>query len=210
MTFFRISLTALALVLNGPFAHAASSVDLRVNGKITPSACEPSLSNGGVYELGKIPAKDLNVDQPTALPAKTLQLGITCAASTLIALKPRDNRPGSHFDSDNSLKFGLGLINTDEKVGSMLLRLQSITADGRVLYAIGSVGTSAWSPTDILSPTFLTSFTPNRATPDIAPVPIQRLIADVLITPRIAPANTLTLTQEVPIDGSATLEINYL
>lgn len=210
MTFFRISLTALALVLSGPFAHAASSVDLRVTGKITPSACEPSLSNGGVYELGKISAKDLNIDQPTALPAKTLQLSITCAASTLVALKPRDNRSGSHFDSDNPLIFGLGLVNTGEKVGSMLLSLQSITADGRVLYAIGSVGTIAWSPTDILSPTFLTSFTPNRATPDIAPVPIQRLIADVLITPRVAPANTLTLTQEVPIDGSVTLEINYL
>lgn len=205
-----IPLAAVSLLAGGPYAHAASTVDLNVSGKITPSACEPNLSEGGVYDLGKIAAKDLYVDQPTPLPAQNLQLKLTCQALTLVALKPRDNRPGSHFDSDNSLKFGLGLVNGNEKVGSLFLNLTSIEADGAQLYGIGSVGTSGWGPTNILSPTFLTSFTHNRSTPDIAPAPIQRLTANVLITPRIAPANTLTLTREVPIDGSVTLDINYL
>lgn len=210
MNYFLMSLSAMSLLVGGSFAHAASSVNLSATGKITPSACEPSLSNGGVYELGKIPARDLNPDQPTPLPAKNLQLKLSCEALTLVALKPRDNRPGTSFDSDNTLKFGLGLVNGSEKVGSMLLRLQSIMADGTQMYGIGSVGETSWSPTDILSSTFLTSFTPNRGTPSLAPAPVQRLTADVLITPRIAPANTLTLTEEVPIDGSATLEVNYL
>jgi hypothetical protein len=210
MKYFLIALTAVSLLVDGAYARADSSVNLSASGKITPSACEPSLSNGGVYELGKIPAKDLNLDQPTALPAKTLQLGLTCTALTLVALKPRDNRPSTSFDSGNTLKFGLGLVNGREKVGSMLLDLQSIMADSTPMYAIGSVGPTSWSPTDILSPTFLTSFTPDRGTPNLAPVPIQRLTADMRISPRIAPANTLTLTSEVPIDGSVTLEINYL
>lgn len=204
------SLTTLSLLTAIPFAHAASSVDLHVTGKITPSACEPSLSNGGVHDLGKIAAKDLNVDQPTPLPVQNLQLTITCEGSTLVALKPSDNRSGSHFDSESPLKFGLGLVNGNEKVGSMILNLLSITADGVEMYPIGSAPGASWSPTSILSPTFLTSFTVTRGTPDLAPDPIQRLSANIQITPRIAPANTLTLTEEVPIDGSATLEINYL
>lgn len=207
---FLIPLTAFSLLAMGFYAHAASTVDLTVNGKITPSACTPGLSNGGVYELGKIPAKDLNVDEYTQLTAHNLQLTLTCQALTLVAIKPRDNRQGSHFDSDNPLKFGLGLVNGTEKVGSMLLGLKSIVADGAPMYGISSVARNAWAPSDLLSPTFLTSFTRDRSVPELAPSPVQRLTADVLIEPRIAPANTLTLTSEVPIDGSATLEITYL
>jgi len=204
-------LSAVWLTAGAISAQAASNVDLSVNGTITPNACEPSLSNGGVYDLGKIPAKDLNVDQPTPLATHTLQLGLTCEALTLVALKPSDNRSGTPFESDRSLKFGLGLVNGNEKLGSMALNIQAIVADGTEMRPIGSVGSSAeWSPTPILSTTFLTSFTSNWGTPYLAPTSIQHLIAQVLITPRIAPANTLTLTREVPIDGSATLELNYL
>lgn len=205
-----IPLAAFSLLAGGLYAQAASTVDLNVNGKITPSACEPGLSNGGVYDLGKVAAKDLNVDQPTPLAAHNLQLTLTCQALTLVAIKPRDNRQGSHFDSGNPLKFGLGLVNGNEKVGSMTLGLKSIVADGAPMYGITSVGRNTWAPSDLLSPTFLTSFTHNRSIPDPAPSPVQRLTADVMIEPRIAPANTLTLTSEVPIDGAATLEITYL
>ena len=206
-----IPLAVYSLWAVGSPAQAASSVDLSVTGSITPSACEPSLSNGGVYDLGKIAAKDLNIDQPTQLSAHTLQLGITCEALTLVALKPSDNRLGSSFEN-NLLKFGLGLVNGDEKLGSMTLHLDSIVADGAVMYPIGSVGSGSteWSPTSIMSPTFLTSFSLIKNTPNQAPAPIQQLTAEVLIEPRIAPANTLTLTTEVPIDGAATLELNYL
>lgn len=204
-------LSAFWLATGCVSAQAASTIDLNVNGTITPSACEPSLSNGGVYELGKIAANDLNIDQPTPLANHTLQLGLTCEAPTLVALQPSDNRSGSHFDSASTHKFGLGLVNGNEKVGSMMLNMQAIVADGTEMYPIGSVGSTAeWSPTSILSTNFRTSFTNNRSTPFLAPTPIQRLVADVLIAPRIAPANTLTLTREVPIDGSVTLELNYL
>lgn len=207
-----IPLAVFSLWAGVSSSQAASTVDLTVTGLITPSACNPTLSNGGVYDLGKIAARDLNTEQPTPLPAHNLQLTLTCEASTLVALKPSDNRLGSSFESNNSLRFGLGLVNGNEKLGSMMLQLHSIVADGATMYPIGSVGSSSneWAPTPILSPTFLTSFTLNSNTPSPAPTPIQRLTADVLIEPRIAPANTLTLNTEVPIDGSATLEVNYL
>lgn len=204
-------LSAFWLAAGGVPAHAVSTVDLNVKGTITPSACEPSLSNGGAYDLGKIAAKDLNADQPTPLTSHALQLGLTCEAPTLVALQPSDNRSGSHFDSDTQHKFGLGMANSNEKLGSMTLTMQDIVADGAEMRALGSVGSTAeWSPTSVMSTTFRTSFTHNWSTPFLAPTPIQRLVANVLIAPRIAPANTLTLTREVPIDGSVTLELNYL
>ncbi|MGR2706359.1 DUF1120 domain-containing protein [Pseudomonas sp. ArH3a] len=203
-----ILLTAFSCLATGLAAQAASSVDLSVTGLITPSACEPSLSNGGVYDLGKIAASDLNLDQPTKLPPHSLQLSINCAASTLLALEPRDNRLGSSYAGDESFKFGLGLINGTQRLGSVILEVDSIMADGVQMYPIGSSGPSSWAPTTILSPHFLSAFTPNKTV--TAPAPIQRLTAVVSIEPSIAPANTLSLTQEVPIDGSMTLTVKYL
>lgn len=55
------ALSATALISVAPFAVAASSTDLTVTGVITPQACTPSLSNGGIIDNGKISAKDLNL-----------------------------------------------------------------------------------------------------------------------------------------------------
>ena len=77
------------------------------------------------------------------------------------------------------------------------------------MFPIGSTEASTWAPTSLLSYAFLTSFTATRALPTV-PTPIQQLSADVLITPTIAPSNTLPLTEEIPIDGAVTLTLKYL
>ncbi len=207
MSKFTNTLLAALILVGAGQAVAASSVDLSVTGLITPSACEPNLSNGGVYDLGKIAAKDLNIDQPTQLPTHRLQLTITCAAPTLLALAPRDNRAGSAYTT-GSTRFGLGLVNGDKKLGHMVLRLESILDNGTRVYPIGSDTSEIWGPTDLLSYMFLTSFA--AASTILTPTPIQQVIADLSIAPTIAPANTLPLTQEVPIDGSMTLTMRYL
>ena len=46
---------ALLLALSNAVC-AASSVDLTVKGLITPSACAPSLSSGGLVDHGKVAA----------------------------------------------------------------------------------------------------------------------------------------------------------
>jgi hypothetical protein len=198
----------LAPFLLSALAHAASTTELSVTGLITPSACEPGLSDGGRYDLGKIAARELNVDQPTPLPTYNLQLKITCEALTLLALEPRDNRPGSSSDDDQTAKFGLGLVNGTIKLGYMTLLLDSVVADGAQMHPIGSSGPSTWAPTRILSPHFLTAFTPDKTV--AVPAPIQLLNANLQINPTIAPANTLPLTEEIPIDGSMTLTVKYL
>lgn len=201
------ALFATLLLTGTGTAHAASSVDLTVRGLITPSACEPSLSGGGNVELGKISAKDLNADTHTRLPNQTLQLTITCDAATLMAIEPKDNRAGSAFNSSNT-NFGLGLVNGSEKLGAFQMYLQLPVGDGAALGPISSSdGGLTWTRYMYMTNDGITSV---ANTTTIAPVPVQSLVTDVVIIPFIASASSLTLTEEVPIDGSATLTVKYL
>lgn len=201
------SVTAALLVASSATAFAASSVDLTVKGLITPSACTPALSNGGTVDYGKISAKDLNIDQVTFLAQQSLQLTVTCDAATLMALDADDNRAGSNHGND-TMEFGLGLINDTEKLGAMTLRLMSPIADGVEVKAIGSEdGGVTWFSERYLMPENLISVANTSAD---APIPVQVLTSEIHVDPKIAPASGLTLTNEAAIDGSVTITVRYL
>lgn len=186
---------------------AASSVDLSVRGLITPSACEPALSSGGVYDLGKISSKDLNPDKVTYLGEHLLQMTVTCDAATLMAIEPQDNRPGSSYDA-MPFRFGLGSINAIEKLGYVEMWLTSMLADGVAGRPIGSTdGGLTWSGDAALKNDTLTSV---ADTATLVPLPVQVLTMDLNLAATIAPTNELTLTNEAPIDGSVTLTVKYL
>ncbi|MBP1127916.1 MULTISPECIES: DUF1120 domain-containing protein [Pseudomonas] len=201
------TLFAALLLTTAGSAVAASSVDLTVRGLITPSACEPSLPNGGNVDIGKISAKDLKADSYTALPFQSLQLTVRCDAATLMALEPKDNRAGSEYENDTGL-FGLGMTNDSEKLGGMELTLLNATADGvasRVITSFNN-GTS-WTPMHMFQKGALLSVTASDVN---TPTPVSQMTADMIIRPVIAPANGLTLNNEVAIDGSVTLTVKYL
>lgn len=201
------ALFATLLISGTGTAFAASSVDLTVRGLITPSACEPTLSGGGNVEIGKISAKDLKVDENTQLADQALQLTVTCDAATLMAIEPKDNRAGSASEVDDTA-FGLGLVNGNEKLGFFAMAVESAVADDADVGPIASRdGGLTWTRLMFLINNGITSVA-NSST--IAPVPVQVLVADLTITPFIAPASSLTLTEEVPIDGSTTLTVKYL
>jgi type 1 fimbria pilin len=201
------SLTAVLLFAGSTSAFAASSVDLTVKGLITPSACTPALSNSGSVDYGKISAKDLNIDQVTPLDEQTVQLTVTCDAATLMALDANDNRAGSNYGG-NTAEFGLGLINGTEKLGAMNLSLNAPVADGVAGRPIASAdGGVTWLSERNLTPANLVSVA--DATVD-APIPVQVLTSDLIISPKIAPSSQLTLTNEAAIDGSVTVTVRYL
>ncbi|MGY2374239.1 DUF1120 domain-containing protein [Pseudomonas sp. SDO524_S393] len=186
---------------------AASSVDLTVRGTITPSACSPSLGNSGSFDVGKVSAKDLKPDRPTNLGDFVTPFTLTCEAPTLIAIAAKDNRAGSHYSGEPSY-FGLGLINGNEKLGGMSLLLDKVIADGVPRRGTDSLdGGTSWTYHDALGPNRITSFSDNAT---FAPIPVQSVTAEMMVTVTIAPANSLTLTEEVPIDGSGTLTMFYL
>ena len=198
--------TTLLLTTAGN-ALAASSVDLTVKGLITPSACEPTLPIGGNIDIGKISARDLKADADTFLDDHILQLTVTCDAPTLVAIEPHDNRAGSS-SNDHPTSFGLGLINTTEKLGYLEIDLQSPSADGVASRGIRSLDNGAtWTRGASLFTGAISSVANNTTD---TPIPVQLFTANLNIAASIAPTSGLTLTEEVPIDGSVTLTVKYL
>lgn len=63
---------------------------------------------------------------------------------------------------------------------------------------------------DYVAPNRLIAF--GSFVPDVGylPHPLETASVEIVLNTWIAPANTLTLTDEVALDGSATLEVKYL
>lgn len=199
------TLSTLALISMPPKALAASSTELTVTGTITPSACTPGLSGGGLVDLGKISAKDLRQDRWTEISKDPMQLTVACDAATLFALDAIDNRAGTTFDEG---AFGMGLTDAGEKLGAYWVRIDTIQADGQPARAITSInGGVNWVFTDYIVEEFPTAVS-TSGTP--LPIPASNVSMDLEIRSLIARADSLTLTNEVTIDGSATIEVKYL
>lgn len=210
----KTSLAALgaALLLTSPWqAFAASSVDLTVSGLIVPSACTPTLSGNGVVDHGKLSAKDLKVDEATKLNDATLQLTVNCDAQTLFALQGVDNRAGSASDPAGA-GYGLNLINGTQKLGFYHLRLLNPLADSVTTIPLASIdnGNTWTEATGATWPPRQYAGFGEQNGGTWAPIPIQELITDLQVMTYIAPTQDLDLTNEVQIDGSATLEVKYL
>ncbi|VVP91594.1 Protein GltF [Pseudomonas fluorescens] len=190
------------------FAYGSSSTDLTVTGVITPAACTPSLSGGGVVDYGKISSKDLNPDTHTQFQDRTVQLTVSCDAPVKFAIVPVDNRAGT---SSTAGAFGLGLINGNEKLGRYFLHYVNPVANVPSLAIQSQDNGQTWFEPDdsALKPDDLLSFGSSNAGVT-APHDVQDVIVDILLLTAIAPTNGLTLTDEQKIDGSATLQITYL
>lgn len=175
-----------------------------------PSAIQSltSIASGGVADYGKLSAKDLRVDIFTRLGNRTLPFELTCEGPTLIALNTTDNRDGTEWRDEGPEFFGLGLVNGNEKLGSFYVGLEDAVADGTPARFIqSSDGGSTWTLGDTLWPGHLASVAGSSS---LAPLPIRSLTLDLLVSAFIAPANTLTLSNEMPLDGSVTITVVYL
>ncbi|NWC94510.1 MULTISPECIES: DUF1120 domain-containing protein [unclassified Pseudomonas] len=201
----RLVPAVLASVLTSS-VWAASTTDLSVRGRITPSSCNPTLSGGGAVDLGKISAAELRPDQHTALPSHTLSLSVRCEGSTFFAMSMIDNRSGTA--SVDSLH-GLGMTSTNQKVGSVAFGLYNPVADTAPVRAIFSTnGGGSWVPASYVGHAALTSV----AAMDGAntPIALKALDADLSVASNIAPADGLTLIDQESIDGHVTLQLKYL
>ncbi|MCP1467452.1 DUF1120 domain-containing protein [Pseudomonas sp. S3E17] len=200
-----IPLTALLLAAS-PLTLAASTTDLAVKGTITPSACAPLIGGGGTIDFGKMAAKDLETDQYTSLPHQSLQLSVRCEAPTFFTLTTVDNRAGSSANHANW--HGLGMTSDGEKLGGAAFHLYAPVADGVAVRTITSVdGGVTWVPTSMLTHTMLTAIAVGNR---LVPIAVQDFDAQIRLYTHIAPASSLTLTDEVPVDGHATVQVNYL
>lgn len=210
------ALTACAWLTSLPVAHAASTAELTVSGLITPMACVPVLSAGGLVDFGKISQKDLNQATGTRLPLKTLTLTVSCNAPGRYALRMRDNRDGTaHVNSE--IFYGLGLDSMGNKLGVYSVSFdpkQTVADTLPVAYGTESTtGGLAWrtsnsNPIDIGSKSLL-GFT-DVAGSTAGPSAIQNLTSTLTLEAVINAKQNLDLSVETRMDGSATLEVVYL
>lgn len=209
-----VSIITAALWLAGASSvWAASNVDLTVKGLITPSACTPLLSGGGVVEHGKISAKDLHPSATTDLPPASLQLSVDCDAPTLVAVKSSDNRAGTAAGWQGDMSnFGLGLATGDKKIGWYTLKMTNTTADSVPRALIESVDGKVWLDAPqgtIWQPTWMRTVNgSSNATP--TPLPLTSLKTEVVVSTSLQSQRDLPISEEILIDGSATLDIVYL
>lgn len=198
---------ALLLAASTPNVFAASSTDLSVTGLITPSSCTPSLTNGGVIDHGKLGVKDLRPLDPTRLPPADMRLEVHCEGETFFTLTTIDNRAGT--SAINPRHHGLGITPDDEKLGSVAFSLFDPMADDSAVQVItSSNGGASWTASPYLGHQALTSFAqlggPNT------PIALKDLSARLRAFTIIVPSTDLTVLDEVPIDGQATLQLKYL
>ncbi|MBZ9781435.1 DUF1120 domain-containing protein [Pseudomonas sp. REP124] len=199
------ALAATTLISLAPHA-VASTTDLTLTGTITPAACTPNLSEGGVVDLGKISKSDLNLTGNTVVGTQTMYLNVSCVSPAKFALRSIDNKAGTPSNRD---WYGLGLTEAGEKIGFLIPIMKSTLADGQTAQSIISWDNGAvWTGHHHLRPNLLIS----AAAPSdhSTPIPVQDLALELALTTYIARADSLTLTDEVNVDGSVTFEMKYL
>ncbi|WP_445147343.1 DUF1120 domain-containing protein [Dyella sp. Tek66A03] len=198
-------------------AFAGNSADIRVTGTITPGSCSIDVGNNGLFDLGKIPASSLNRGANTTLPGVSASFNVSCDAPLRFVLQAIDNRADSVFlIGGANVNFGVGFTPANEKIGDFYALFKGLSADGQpVGVTLSGDGGRTWNGADYtgsnaLSTGKLQGFTVAPGGATSGPSAIQNLSGTFLVTGRIQDADNLTLTQEVSIDGSATIELVYL
>lgn len=201
-------LAILFFLVASPCAQAASTTQLQVSGLITPDACTVTLSNDGLIDHGKIPSGSLNPDEFHVLPTHTQALEILCSGPMLFALTGFDNRADSSLAPDFFYGLGKNPHAPLERLGSVALSYRDPLGDGQPLQAMASRDNGAsWAIETNAYPKTLMGF----ALPGgRLPLPLVQLNTTLRIDTSINAAMHLTLDQEVPLDGSISLDLRYL
>jgi len=211
MTVKRLLPSLLASTLLLSAGHALAGTDLSVTGRIQSGACSIALGNGGTIDLGTISRKDLKETEETFLARPRVTLAIDCQTPAKVAIKAINNREnvvGDYGQTD----YGLGPAGSKSQSyfyflpyerfgdGKPLLHLYSENG-GQSWEAIGPANTAAR-----MNPSRLTAWAEEGKLPQAF-----RTIRSTLSVPIFVPAaRDLDLSQEINLDGSATLELIYL
>ena len=200
--------SAIALTASTAFAEG-DSVTLTVTGAVTPSACTPTL--GGNFEFGAIDKANLPVNQTGThyvVPYKELTFTVSCAAPTSFVLAPTDHKADSRDANSGFYTFGLGWTAGGSKIGYYVLGLLDAAAGGNPVkvYRATDSSATAWEESEGMdgpqgrysrfgdSPSTYSSY--QQVTATLAAFPYVR--------------SDLDFSEEIKLDGSATIEVKYL
>ena len=129
---------AMTCILFLGAAQAASSVDLKVAGKLAMGACVPTFESGNIIDMGHIPVKNMiaqgtiGYKDPLYLDKK-VSIDITCATEVKLGFTITDNQPGTVPGTFSTYlgAYGLGKTADDKNIGLFQLYKSDATFDGK-------------------------------------------------------------------------------
>lgn len=208
MNTFPRFLAVLLSLTPAQAVFATSFVDVTVTGRLTPDACNVTLSDEGIVDHGKIPAHTLSPSEFTVLPSRMLELSVQCARPMLFALVGIDNRSESSLAPDFFYGLGRNIHAPEERLGSVAVSYRDPVGDAQPMQVLASGNNGeTWAPEPNGYPKSYMGFAlPGDRQPDF----IRQLSTRLRIDTSINFTRYLTLDQEVPLDGSIVLDLRYL
>lgn len=234
---FKKGLLASVLAVTASSAMAASSVDIKVTGKIVPASCTPTFTSGtGIADFGTIKVASLNDTTWTPLSdVKTIPITITCEEATRVGVTfndahsdsaPTETLPVSYSDTDFGIKVantsGLGMYNS-KKIGAYSMGIKmdagSLTNDEGVnLFPIFTADASEISGWGARSGAYYMQVVTDKSETysftnifgGDTPVAQKQVNFIVGIMAQISPTNDLNITDEATLDGLTNVELVYL
>ncbi|MEQ9899428.1 DUF1120 domain-containing protein [Pectobacterium punjabense] len=226
---------ALAVLAATSTSVMAESIDVRVIGTITPTACKPTLSGGGTIDYGVIPPASLKNDTFTVLEEKQVDFSITCDAPAKVAVNAigtkadtvtdTNNAAGGYdpfrgklFDMPSVNVTGLGKSDDGKNIGGYGIRFvpDSYTVDGgRASLLVRQKASDEWdslvhdngSLFGVYSKLQQLTWAEKGGK---TPVAFKTVAGKLGVQAYITKTSELDLSKPVKLDGLTTLEMHYL
>lgn len=207
---------------------AATTLELKVQGKIIPPSCTPTFaSGGGILDFGTIKLANLSLTQDTYLTGKSVPVVINCQEDARFGLTFTDQRRDSAENistlapaSGAKAVFGLGYGPKQSKIGAYAMAFDIDTVhnkDNAGRWVITNTGGATWSVSPskwgkiTSSPTTVYSFSDTSQAGDPqAPTAEKQIRFELLVEPVINDLTNLKVTDEINLDGSTLISLIYL
>ncbi|ELY6210356.1 DUF1120 domain-containing protein [Cronobacter dublinensis] len=213
-------------------AQAADSVELKVTGNLVNGSCTPSLLNNGVVDFGHIPLGNLSKTQTNQLGKKMTTLTITCDSAMPVAWQAVDNHSastqvltvtkafangGDCTRSDSH--FGLGKTAGDVNIGSFCLAVDkdNVTVDGVKSDLVEQSYQEGMDTWHTIAGGDLTNgvngqwrYMSAAEVSTLKPMAGKVFVYPLMVSAAIQGTDTLAITDNTNLDGSATLSLIYL
>lgn len=218
---YNVIVAAVPLLL-ATVSFSAQAADLKVKGYIAPASCSFTISNS-VIDYGRIDTSSLSPTNYTKLAKKSTPYAIRCGSHAIakVGIKVVDNRsstriPGlmtAQFGSGyrDNYNYGLGTTTKGQKIGGYVVHLRNSVADGKPAYVITDEGYGGtWDPRSSESLGHTANISSWRTGAAITPAHVNTVTGNLEVQAVINKTTELDLSNQVNLDGQATLELRYL
>ncbi|MHA1011154.1 DUF1120 domain-containing protein [Enterobacter roggenkampii] len=213
---------SLSMIFMSAIASASEAVDLIIQATAVTGSCNPALDSA-VIDLGTIKYGTLSSTLPNELPGKNVNLTITCSSPMSVGWTVVDNHQDSvsriHLTRNNQhlsedALAGLGKTSSGLNIGVWDLHTDSVEYDGVKGNTISSVDNGvSWRMVEKLQRGVSFGGGEIVSVSDgvhISPVSFNSATFKLNVNTTLATKDSLKITDDTKINGSATISIVYL